>query len=129
MLNSRGDISNFKAADAAAAKAANPEADDANPAPRGKLFLLVTLARVFMSARSRKISKNLEILGTYSGRLSPSRLSSSAERFSSKETTVSEQSASSVIDIEPTAGIFILESALPQYLIKAILALAVAFDC
>ena len=56
-------------------------------APRGKLFLLVTLAQVFISARSRKMFKNFEILGTYSGRLSPSKISSSTERLSSKGST------------------------------------------
>src|SRR5690606_2456008 len=117
------------AAAPAPTSAAKPEADDASPAPVGKLLRLTTLARVATPARCRSRSRQADTRASCSGRAAPSSVSSSASSRSSKRTRVSDQSPSSVIEIEPTAGILSAVSALPQYLISAMFARALALPC
>src|SRR5690554_8093738 len=55
--NSRGLKSSPAAFVAASASAANPEAEDASPAPVGKSFSVITRARAVMPARARHVHK------------------------------------------------------------------------
>src|SRR5262245_6967185 len=119
MLRSRGPSVRPSAASAARTSAAKPDAEDASPAPVGKLLRLVTRTRVSTWALLRSRSTHAEIFARSSSRRLPSRTSSSLRRFGASSTSVSVNSASSVIEIEPTAGTFKRASALPQYLTSA----------
>jgi hypothetical protein len=113
------------AALAARLSAANAEADDASPAPAGKLFSLSTRAKWIKPARLRtRSSRELT-------RRNPAPLTgrvlmnnSSWLRAGSKCTRVRVSKPARFIEMEALAGIRSLESRSPQYLIKAIFALA-----
>src|SRR6185295_16588931 len=69
--------------------------------------------------RARSRSRQAETLPCSSNRVRPFSENSSAASFASSSTLVSDHNASSVIEIDPTAGTFRRASALPQYLISA----------
>src|SRR5262245_26453924 len=119
MLRSRGESARPNAASAARTSAANPDAEDASPAPVGKLLRLTTRTRVSTPALRRKRSTHAEIFARSSSRRLPSSTSSSLRCADVSSTSVSVNNASSVIEIEPTAGTFRRASALPQYLTSA----------
>ena len=119
MLSSFGERSRPSARAPAPTSAAKPEADEASPAPVGKLLRLTTAARVPMPAMSRRMSRQAETRPSPSGRGLPSSTSSSLASAGSKATSVSDHNASSVIEIEPTAGTFSVPAVFPQYLTRA----------
>src|SRR5262245_12516849 len=119
MLRSRGLRVTPSAVSAARTSAANPDAEDASPAPVGKLLRLTTRTRVSTPALCRSRSTHAEIFARSSSRRLPSSTSSSLRSVGASSTWVSVNSESSVIEIEPTAGTFKRASALPQYLTSA----------
>src|SRR6185436_6355990 len=119
MLRSRALSVRPNAASAARTSAAYPDAEDASPAAVGKLLRLVTRTRVSTPALLRRRSTHAESFSRSSSRRLPSRTSSSPRSLGTSSTSVSVNNASSVIEIEPTAGTFKRASALPQYLTSA----------
>jgi hypothetical protein len=109
----------------ARANAANAEADDAIPAPEGKLLLVITSARYVVFAISRMRSR------IYDTRSNPGPITSCPLMTSSsngsdgwKLTVVWVNNPSRFMEMDPFIGMRRKLSRFPQYLMKAMLAKA-----
>ena len=126
----RRSASRPNAASAARTSAANPDADDASPAPVGKLLRLATRdARVDACLAPQQVDAGRDLREVLVAALAVERRARRARSSGVSSTVVSVNNASSVIEIEPTAGTFRRASALPQYLTSAKLAPARARAC
>ena len=103
-----------------------PEADEASPAPVGKLLKETTSAPAVTPARARSTSSRRLTRRVVDSSWRPLSDTRSRSQAGSKHTRLRVQRVSSVIDSEPTAGRFRAASRLPQYLINAMLGCASA---
>src|SRR5512139_2257065 len=106
----------------ARASAANAEAEEAIPAPEGKLLLVITSARSLIFARERMISRIYDTRSRPGPATScPLMTSSSYGSDGWKLTVVWVNNPSRLMEMDPFIGMRRVLSRLPQYLMKAIL--------